>query len=82
MIYGMVTSKGSRGGRSSVIHNVMYTAAMAVLVTRAAMTLWLWEITELAGSVASALIDGALHRETSNWNHIPDDTAFLDSPGH
>ena len=28
--------------------------------------------------VASALIDGALHRETSNWNHKADDCAFLE----
>jgi hypothetical protein len=30
-------------------------------------------------SVASAFIDGVLHRETSNWNRILDDVAFLGS---
>ena len=32
-----------------------------------------------AGSVASALVDGALHRGTGDWNHILNDIAFLDS---
>ena len=30
-------------------------------------------------SVASAFIDGVLHRETSNWNHKINDYTFLDS---
>ena len=30
-------------------------------------------------SVASAFIDGVLHRETSNWNHKLNDYTFLDS---
>ena len=29
--------------------------------------------------VASALTDGVLHRDTSNWNHNSSDFAFLDS---
>ena len=36
-------------------------------------------IAQSAGSVASAFIDGVLHRETSNWNHILNDITFLDS---
>ena len=36
-------------------------------------------IARSAGSVASAFIDGGLHRETSNWNHILNDVTFLDS---
>ena len=30
-------------------------------------------------SVASAFIDGVLHRETSNWNHTINDSIVLDS---
>jgi len=36
-------------------------------------------IARSAGSVASAFIDGVLHRETSIWNHILNDITFLDS---
>ena len=33
-------------------------------------------IAQSAGSVASAFIDGGLHRESSNWNHILNDIPF------
>ena len=36
-------------------------------------------IARSAGSVASAFIDGVLHRETSNWNRKLNDYTFLDS---
>ena len=36
---------------------------------------------QYAGSIASVLIGGVLHRETSIWNHKLNDTTFLDSKG-
>ena len=53
--------------------------ALAMQVAEFIISHELGLLARLTGSVASAFNDGALHRDTSNWNHRLNVIAVLDS---